>query len=61
MSLQTVEGVHAPQTKLVLKAISEVEKEDALCGQAEKRALPIVSSTLLMYNPQSYQEFAHVQ
>lgn len=30
---------HVPQTDLVLRAVSEAEKEDALCGHAEKLAL----------------------
>eukprot|EP00246_Nothoceros_aenigmaticus_P018554 TRINITY_DN9756_c1_g1_i1.p1 TRINITY_DN9756_c1_g1~~TRINITY_DN9756_c1_g1_i1.p1 ORF type:complete len:380 (+),score=45.65 TRINITY_DN9756_c1_g1_i1:3-1142(+) len=34
-----VEGGHVPNTELVLKTISEIEKEDALCGHAEKLAL----------------------
>lgn len=33
------EGGHVPQTELVLRAVSEQEKEDALCGHAEKLAL----------------------
>lgn len=33
------EGGYVPQTELVLKAGSDVEKEEALCGHAEKLAL----------------------
>lgn len=33
------EGGHVPQTELVLKALPEQGKEDALCGHAEKLAL----------------------
>eukprot|EP00246_Nothoceros_aenigmaticus_P014204 TRINITY_DN5283_c1_g2_i2.p1 TRINITY_DN5283_c1_g2~~TRINITY_DN5283_c1_g2_i2.p1 ORF type:complete len:254 (+),score=33.46 TRINITY_DN5283_c1_g2_i2:304-1065(+) len=33
------EGGHVPLTKLVLRAVSEKEKEDVLCGHAEKLAL----------------------
>lgn len=39
VNLRLKEGGHIPQTDLVVKKVSEREKEDALCGHAEKLAL----------------------
>lgn len=39
LNLRSREGGHVPHTELVLKSVAESEKENALCGHAEKLAL----------------------
>lgn len=39
LNIRLQAGGHVPQTELVLKPISNLEKQDALCGHAEKLAL----------------------